>query len=518
VDIGPTLVSELLVACRIQVLLMVAAVAWLCFPRASFAVLVSAQGAGAAAFREDRFFIQPSAASPTALQDLHRKLGTTVLREFKSSGDLILLSVPSNHTVASLVAQYQASGLVRFAEPDYIVHAACGPNDPRFKDGSQWAFWNYGQTFGKADADIDAVEAWSRRTSATNVIVAVVDTGVRTSHEDLEANLWTNPVDGSFGTNAIAGTTEPWDDNGHGTQMAGIIGAVGNNGLGITGIAWRARIMACKFLDKFGNGAISDGIACIEFARTNGAKLINLSWGETNLTVDGTNYALSLSNAIAQAQADNVVFVAAAGNHNSPSLDIDSELFFPASLPLDNLVAVANSTRADNLSQNSNYGATNVDLAAPGNGILSTGASSDTSYVTESGTSHAAAMVTGAMLLVRAQFPSDDYRQSIQRVLANVDPVPALQGMTLTGGRLNLRKALGVPGGSQPTVTVTCGPSNVVVKVMGTPCAGYTLEASTNLTDWEGVLTSLTSVSGEMLFVPDPESVPFRFFRAYAEP
>jgi subtilisin family serine protease len=155
--------------------------------------------------------------------------------------------------IPALIKLYAQSGLVEFAEPDYLVHAAVTiPNDPRYLDGTLWGLNNTGQNGGTMDADIDAPEAWDIRTSASNIVVAVLDTGIRTTHEDLAANLWTNPLDGSHGWNALSGTNNPGDDEGHGSLVAGIIGARGNNGRGVVGVAWSVQIMALKCLDSSG--------------------------------------------------------------------------------------------------------------------------------------------------------------------------------------------------------------------------------------------------------------------------
>jgi len=169
---------------------------------------------------------------------LHANNHCKVLRLFPELGNLQIVRVPKGATVLDLVRRYQGSALVAYAEPDYLVRlASTFPNDPKFLDGTLWGLNNAGQNGGKPNADIDAPEAWAVSHSASNIVVAVVDTGVRYSHEDLAANMWVNPEDGSHGTNAVEGTAYPQDDNGHGTAIAGVIGAAGNNGLGVVGVA-----------------------------------------------------------------------------------------------------------------------------------------------------------------------------------------------------------------------------------------------------------------------------------------
>src|SRR5262249_10117361 len=157
------------------------------------------------------------------------------------------------------------------------------------------------------------------------IVVAVVDTGVRYTHEDLKTNIWTNPTDGSHGTNALAGTTDPSDDSGHGTMVAGILGAEGNNGKGVVGVAWRVQIMGCKSFDNFGVGNVSAAVACLDYARANGAKIINASWGFSK--------SLALSNAFYNLREAGVIVVAAVGNSTA---DIDVNPTYPASYDFDN--------------------------------------------------------------------------------------------------------------------------------------------------------------------------------------
>jgi PKD repeat protein len=394
-------------------------------------------------FRRDRILVKPLPGVDLAL--VNELTGTLVLQTFPAIDNLKVLQVPAGTDPLNLVAIYQQSGLVEYAEPDYIVHALLAPNDLRYVDGTLWGLHNTGIYGGTLGADIHAPDAWDVQNSANSIVVAVVDTGVRYTHEDLAANMWVNPADGSHGTNALAGTTDPNDDHGHGTHVAGTLGAVGNNELGVVGVAWRLQIMACKFLDSQGNGSLSDAIACIDYARTHGAKIINASWGSTTFTSQG------LHDAIASARNAGIIFVGAAGNAGAND---DVTPLFPACYDLDNILSVAATTRTDDLATFSNYGPTNVDLGAPGAAIFSTGIASDSDYSYLDGSSFAAAHVSGACAVVWAHFPTDNYQQVINRVLSGVDPLPSLAGKCRTGGRLNLAKALGTVS-TGVTVTVT---------------------------------------------------------------
>jgi subtilisin family serine protease len=405
--------------------------------------------AGQAAYRPDRILVQPKAGiDPTQLAQFHQARNVQVLRQFKHLGQTQVLRVPTNSSVPALVQAYLQSGLVEWVEPDYLVRLAAVPNDPYYTSGALWHLHNYGQNGGVPDADIDAPEAWDTSCNASNVIVAIVDTGVRFSHEDLAANMWVNPgevpgngldddgngyVDDVHGINAAANDGNPIDLFGHGTQVAGLAGAVGNNGRGITGTAWRVRLMACRFYDDAGNGSISDVIECFDYARQKGAHIINASFVSDS-------YSVFFYNAIKNCRAAGILVVAAAGNNGT---DNDRTPQYPASYDLDNIIAVAATTRTDALASFSNYGATSVDLGAPGVELTSTSASSDSAYTQGSGTSFAAPVVSGALALLKARFPSDTYLQLRNRLFEAVDPLPSLAGKCVTGGRLNLARAVG---------------------------------------------------------------------------
>lgn len=402
----------------------------------------------AAPFRTDRLWVLPRGGAPSSpLTLLHGRMQARVVRSFPALGGLQVVAVPRHVDFRQAHRAYAESSWVAYVEPDFLVHAASEPNDPLFVRGDQWALHNTGQNGGVADADIDAPEAWDLQCGASNVVVAVIDSGVWLTHEDLAANLWRNPgevpgngvdddgngfVDDVHGLNATAGNGKVGDGAGHGTHLAGIIGAVGNNGLGVAGVAWRVQIMACRFLASDGSGSISDAVTCIEYARTMGARIINASWV-------GTNDSVALSLAVARARDAGILFVAAAGNS---ALDIDRSTCSPPNLPYENVLSVGASSRADTLWDRSNYGATNVDLAAPGLDISSTYFIADNNYVAMTGSSQAAAFVSGAAALVWAAFPAADYLEVISRIRYGTDPVPALRGRCQTGGRLNLRMAL----------------------------------------------------------------------------
>ncbi|MBI4664613.1 MAG: S8 family serine peptidase [Verrucomicrobia bacterium] len=408
-------------------------------------------------FRPDRILVKlKDNLSSDTIAKLHSRHRTKVLRRFKGFGNVDVLNLPAGALVSDLLQKYQASGMVERAEPDYWLRAAVTPNDPRFTDGTLWNLRNTGQNGGTAGADIRAVSGWDALNSAGNIAVAVIDSGVRYTHQDLAANMWVNPgesgldssgrdkrtngldddgngfADDVHGIDSINNTGNPSDSDGHGTHVAGIIGATGNNRAGVVGVAWAVQIMACKFLSSSGYGSTSDAIQCIDYARAEGARIINASWGDTG-------NSSFLQSAIRRARDAGIIFVTAAGNETS---DNDRNPYYPAAFNLDNIVSVAATTRTDALASFSNFGATTVDLAAPGAPIYSTFNTSDSAYTYISGTSMSAPHVTGAMALLMAQHPAESYRQIIDRVLATTDPLPSLAGKCVTGGRLNLERAL----------------------------------------------------------------------------
>ncbi|HEY3325340.1 MAG TPA: S8 family serine peptidase [Planctomycetota bacterium] len=415
----------------------------------------------AGSFRQDRILVKPKAGAD--IGGLHVSLGCVPLWSSAAMQNLQVVKLPAGAVPSDVIAKYMSSGQVQYAEPDYEARITADPNDPQYLNNTQWALHNTGAGGGLAGADIHAPEAWNVRTSAADVIVALVDTGIRYTHEDLAANMWINPgeiaangvdddgdgiIDDVFGVNTINDSGDVRDDFGHGTHVAGIIGAVGNNGKGVCGVAWRVKLMSCKAFDDSGSGSISSIVKAIDYARAHGAQIINNSYG-VNSPIEAP--LLALKDAITTTRNAGILFVVAAGNEsidndvpaNSPS--------FPASFDADNIISVASTDRADALSSFSNFGLYSVDLAAPGEDVTSTYYSSDTAYVSMSGTSMSTPFVSGALALLRAQFPAENYLQLMNRLYAGTDPLPGLEGRCRTGGRLNVFKAL---------TTATSAPAN----------------------------------------------------------
>jgi subtilisin family serine protease/subtilisin-like proprotein convertase family protein len=362
-------------------------------------------------------------------------------------------------SVSTAASYYAGLPDVIASGPDYIIAIERTPNDPSF--GSLYGLNNTGQSGGTADADIDGPEAWDIQTGNRSTIVAVVDTGVDYNHPDLAANMWRNAgetagdgidndgngfIDDLFGYDFANSDANPMDDNGHGTHVAGTIGAVGDNGIGVAGVNWNTRIMALKFLGANGSGSTSNAVAALNYAITMGAHISNHSWG-------GGGPSSTLAAAINRGRDFNHIVVTAAGNNGT---DNNTTAFYPSqySLSYDNVVSVASTTRTDALSSFSNYGATAVTLAAPGSSIYST--TPNNGYSTFSGTSMAAPHVSGALSLLRDQNPTWTYQELIAKLKSSVDPLPALAGKVLTGGRLNVHTML--DSGTSPPPPPPPGP------------------------------------------------------------
>ncbi|MCZ8107096.1 MAG: S8 family peptidase, partial [Burkholderiales bacterium] len=316
-------------------------------------------------------------------------------------------------SVEKILAQYRSNPIFEYVEPDYIVTKgtisaqATFPNDPSFNQ--LWGLHNTGQSGGTADADIDAPEAWDIQTGDPNLVIGVIDTGVDYNHQDLVGNIWTNPgeiandgidndgngyIDDIRGWDFAYNDNNPSDVDGHGTHVSGTIAGKGNNGVGVTGVAWNAKIMPLKFLDDTGSGSTSNAIKAINYATAKGVKLTNNSWG-------GGGYSQALYDAINAAGQAGALFIAAAGND---AKNTDTSPSYPASYNLANIISVASTTRTDALSSFSNYGLTSVDLGAPGSEIYST--TPNNTYATYSGTSMASPHVAGAAALLWSQNPT----------------------------------------------------------------------------------------------------------------
>lgn len=397
------------------------------------------------------------------------------------------------------------------AETDVIAHSYLVPNNP-FYTTQQWGLWssfyyrdqNFPFTAHLFNAGCDAENAWDVQTSAASIVVAVIDSGIRYTHENLVGNIWKNPaptdedkkgcsVDqegnliccgfNAYGDGVLDNNRKhipngnPMDLHGHGTYVAGIIGATGNSGVGIAGVAWKIQLMGCRHSDENGTIAVSDSIACIDYAVQHKARIINCSWGT------GDAYSQDLYEAMQRAQQAGVIVVTAAGNNGK---NLDEMPDYPSCFAhdfklkngsaengeeismkgLDNIVVVTASTIMNKLvpamTQETlmpsfpspygvDYGPHTVDLAAPGWNIYGpyihepgqqADEFSNCGYASGGGTSAAAPFVTGTLALLAEVYRLEPYQELIGRLLNSVDKDPAYEGKVITGGRLNIYQAL----------------------------------------------------------------------------
>lgn len=352
-----------------------------------------------------------------------------------------------------LLERLRRHPLIEYAEPDVPVYLEDIPNDPRF--GEQWGFHNTGQSGGLADADIDAPEAWDMFTGS-DVVVAVIDTGAELTHPDLAANIWTNPgevagngidddangyVDDIHGWDFFYNTAAVQDTFGHGTHTAGTVGAITGNGIGVAGTCPQVRLMILKGFNGQGAGYTSGLVNCLLYSARMGAKISSNSW----VAQTGQPVIQSLYDAITFCENAGQLVVFAAANSG---MDVDCArtcpgvtLPHPMIYPHAALLTVAATDRNDRLASFSNYGVVSCDLAAPGVSVLSTYPTfkgTGGGYQTFSGTSMACPHVAGAAALVLGRNPTLTSAQLKFVLMSATDPLPALSGKCVTGGRLNI--------------------------------------------------------------------------------
>lgn len=421
-----------------------------------------------------------------AVSEQESALQRAGLQVIRRSATLGFVRCRTNKSIDEVVRTCKSEPTIEYAEPNYYLYAVETipegapfavkqgtpriPNDTRFSE--QWNMNN------SNDADIDAPEAWATQTGSSDMLVAVIDTGVDYDHEDLKDQMWRNPgesgggkesngidddnngyKDDYRGWNFTSDNNDPYDDNQHGTHCAGVIGAVGNNAKGVAGVNWSVKIMALKFLGRDGSGTTEDAAEAIIYAAQMGAKISSNSWG-------GGENSRTLQDAIQFAHDRGALFIAAAGNESS---NTDNTPNYPSTYNVPNVIAVASSDRNDALSSFSNYGRYTVDLAAPGSNILS--AQPLGRYQLLSGTSMATPHVAGAAALIWAQYPTLSMKQVIVRLLGSTDRKNAFVNRMATGGRLNLANAFS----NKPLIALTTdlpytnnvtGPYNVSTSVV----------------------------------------------------
>lgn len=375
---------------------------------------------------------------------LNRQFHATIRRPLKRPGHYIVAFESFGlDTIPQRIADYRASSLVTdVAEPDYLLEMVDTiPDDPRY--GDLWGL-----------STIRCPEAWDRATGNGAIVVGVIDSGVDYAHEDLAANIWTNPeevagngvdddnngyVDDVYGWDFGNEDADPLGPSYHGTHVAGTIAAVGNNRTGVVGVAWNTRIMPLKMFGDDGTGLTSDAIDALAYAimmRERGVpiRLTNHSWG-------GGYFSVLLKDTIADSGAAGMLLVAAAGNY--PQFfwrNNDLTPLYPASYELENIIAVAASTATDELASFSHYGPRSVDLAAPGQGILSSMPGNGYDYL--DGTSMATPHVAGACALIWEAYPEATWEQVRDFIMSTVATNSSLVGRIASDGRLDLAAAL----------------------------------------------------------------------------
>lgn len=380
-----------------------------------------------------------------------RRAGATGMREHRFVGwDRV--DLPGGSLARARAQDFALDPVVEEIEPMAWFHATRLPNDTQFPE--QDDLRNVGQNqYGFPFADISAPQAWDVTVGDTSVIVGVLDSGCDWTHPDLDANILRNPgeidhngldddhngyVDDVVGWDFVHDDNDPYDDFFHGTHVCGTIGAVANNGFGTTGIVWNTRLLPLKFLDDSGSGSTETAIAAVEYAVQRGVRIINASWG-------GTEYSQALKDAIAEAGAHGILFVAAAGN---AGISNDTHPFYPANYDLPNLITVAATDNGDRIATFSNFGKTTVHIGAPGVNILSTAPAGR--WNTLSGTSMATPHVAGVAALVMARHPGWTPAQVKARLMATSDPIPQLINRCVSQGRLNAFRAVADPDNIPP--------------------------------------------------------------------
>jgi hypothetical protein len=394
----------------------------------------------------------------------HEARGGSIIRRFSLMPGLEHIKLSEGISVTDAVAEYLADPNVEYAEPNYIRRTSMTvPNDPLFSQ--QWSLHN---TI-VSGADIDITGAWDIHTGSGRTVIAFLDTGIDYNHPDLVDNIWTNSDevpgngidddDNGFiddwrgwnfvrcaqfhfdGTCVVSKTqdNDPMDDSGHGTHVAGIVGAMGSNAIGIAGIIWDVQLMPLKILDATGSGTITDEIEAIQYAISKNAQVINMSF-------NGPSFSHAEFDALDAAKNDGVLVIAAAGNGGGDNIGDSNDLIpqYPASYNLPNIISVAATNSNDGIASFSNFGLNSVSVAAPGVAILSTFPTSfdPTGYISMTGTSMSAAHVSGLTGLLRDFYPDFSFSQIRGIVLRYVDVLTSLQGLVLTNGRINVHKAL----------------------------------------------------------------------------
>lgn len=379
---------------------------------------------------------------------------TAAMQRSGDSGGLTIVHTPL--AVSQAVAALRGSEDVEYAEPNYIYQHSATSNDTYYTDGSLWGM--YGDATSPANQfGSQAGEAWAAgKTNCSNVYVGIIDEGYMYSHEDLAANAGTNPgevagngvdddvngyVDDVYGWDFDGNNNSVFDGSGddHGTHVAGTIGGVGGNGKGVAGVCWSVKLMDAKFLGRNG-GTTANAVKAVDYF-TDLKTRHNLNLVTTSNSWGGGGFSQALGDAIERANAANILFIAAAGNS---TYDCDtSTACYPAEYTSANVISVASITNTGAISSFSNFGATTIDIGAPGSGIWSSVPKSVkgkvvSGYASYSGTSMATPHVSGAAALYAAYHAGSSAAAIKSAIFSSAVPTASLSGKVATGGRLNV--------------------------------------------------------------------------------
>jgi RHS repeat-associated protein len=354
-------------------------------------------------------------------------------KQLRGESTIEKLEVLGGQNIDTVALQLSLNPDVEFVEPNFVVRKDdLGTSDPKFSE--QWALRNTGAAGGQFGSDINVTEAWQTTTGLSSVVIAIVDSGIDFTHPDLANNRWENPTPSAEadvnGWDYITDSGSIRDEQGHGTAIAGIVAAEGNNAIGIAGVMWHASLMSLRVLDSTGTGDVASAVEAIDYAATHGAQVINLSWGTTGAS-------LALKDAIERAMRRGVVVVCSAGNNGQ---DVDSVPYYPASFGSRDLIAVASSDNFDQLTSWSDYGRRNITVAAPGSNILTTQMGG--SYANVSGTSASAPLVSGVAGLLKSISPALGTHNIVKAITDSARPVSSLSDKVSSGGVIDASAAL----------------------------------------------------------------------------
>lgn len=368
-------------------------------------------------------------------------------------GDLHRVSYRSGLAMAAALRALQSDSAVDFAEPNWVYTTQATSNDTYFTSGQLWGMYGAGTTPANTYGS-GAATAWAAgKTCSSNVVVGVIDEGMQVTHKDLKPNVWINPgeiagngidddgngrIDDVNGWDFVSNDASVFDGAGddHGTHVAGTIGGVGGNGQGVAGVCWNVKMISGKFLGSNG-GTTANAILAVDYM-TDLKTRHNLKMVATSNSWGGGGFSQGLKDAIDRAGTANILFIAAAGN-SSVNSDVSPQ--YPAAYTSSNIISVASITATGTLSSFSNYGATSVDIGAPGSDVWSTLPGRfkfQSKYGSYSGTSMATPHVSGAAAMYLSLNPTATAAQVKAAILNSATPTPSLSGKTVTGGRLNV--------------------------------------------------------------------------------